>query len=86
MESVCILLAILGIILVISSGLIAKSSRKMDEKICKNKNLSDEEFERIRNEKVYKPEKWANWLFYIGITLQIPNVIQAIRSLLFHLI
>ena len=80
METVCILLTILGIIIIISSGLITRSARKVDEKICEDKSLSDEEFNKIRNEKVYKPGKLANCLFWIGVILQIPNVIMAIKS------
>jgi len=82
MEIICILLAILGLILVISSGLIRKSARKTDEKICKDTSLSDDEFNKIRNEKVYGPEKLATYLFWIGVILQIPNIILAIKSIL----
>ena len=82
MEIICILLVILGLILVISSGLIRKSVRKIDEKICKDTSLSDDEFNKIRNEKVYGPEKLATYLFWIGVILQIPNTILAIKSIL----
>ena len=82
MEIICILLAILGLILVISSGLIRNSARKIDEKICKDTSLSDDEFNKIRNEKVYGPEKLATYLFWIGVILQIPNTILAIKSIL----
>ncbi len=79
MESVCILLVILGLILVISAALITRSAREVDEKICKDTSLSDEEFNKIRNEKVYRPEKLAKYLYWIGIVLQIPNAILAIK-------
>ena len=84
MEIICILLAILGIILIGLSWLITKSARRKDEQICKDKSLSDEEFEKLREKKVYKPEKWADRLLSIGILCELPNAIWGIKSILSH--
>jgi hypothetical protein len=81
-QIICILLAILGIALQISSALILKQARKVDEKICEDKSLSDEEFRRIRDEKVYKPEKLVMYLYYFGVLLIIPNIIYSLHIII----
>ena len=81
-QIICILLAILGILLQVSSAVILKKARKVDEKICEDKNLPYEEFSRIRDEKVYKPEKLVMYLYYIGVLLIIPNIIYSLHVII----
>jgi len=51
---------------------ISKAARKAEEKIfVEDKDLPDEEFDRLREEKVSKPELRAHYLFIVGVILTI---------------
>jgi len=74
-----IVLFILGILLCIKSIMIKKAASKIYNEICEDKNISDEEFRRIRKEKVWGPKKRAKYINIFGfILLTLPNGVYAI--------
>ena len=64
-----IVLQILGVLICIKSRLIQKAASEIDTKICNDKELSWEEFDRIRKEKVWKPRRKSDYLTILGIIL-----------------
>ena len=64
-----IVLQILGVLICIKSRLIQKAASEIDAKICNDKELSYEEFDKIRKEKVWKPKRKSDYLTIFGIIL-----------------
>ena len=59
---------IVGLSICYAGYRISKTARKTEDKIfVENKDLPDEEFDKLREEKVYKPERQANYVFILGI-------------------
>jgi hypothetical protein len=63
---------IIGIILVAKALKIVKHSKKEDEILFSNKDLSDEDFHKMREERVFKPQRRADKLGTLAIILQLP--------------
>lgn len=74
-----IVLQILGVLICIKSHQIQKAACKIDAKICEDKDMPWEEFDRIRREKVWEPKRKSDYLTILGIILMnLPNGIYGI--------
>ena len=61
--------------------MIKKAASKIYNEICEDKNISDEEFRRIRKEKVWGPKKRAKYINIFGfILLTLPNSLYAFNQ------
>ena len=76
MEVFTEIVGVLGILLIFSSLFIMRYSDKNEEKIFRdNKDLPDEEFDKLRRKYVYNPEKWVFYVGLAGNLLLIPNAL-----------
>ena len=71
---------IVGLSICYAGYRISKTARKTEDKIfVENKDLLDEEFDKLREENVVKPERHAHYLFILGIiVLQLPSAIYIV--------
>ena len=71
---------IVGLSICYAGYRISKTAKKTEDKIfVENKDLPDEEFDKLREEKVNKPERHAHYMFILGIiVLQLPSAIYIV--------
>ena len=71
-STLAIITVIIGLILLAKAFKIVKLSKKEDEILFSNKDLSDEDFHKMREERVFKPQRRADKLGILAIILQLP--------------